>query len=61
MRHTGIAHPYIVVEHAGTDDECVVVSYSTYAEAARYVTNRSAGRELDVMKLDANGSPTTEL
>lgn len=60
IKHVGTAHPYCVVEFAGEDAEHVVTSYPNYIDAARYVTNKSAGRELDVMKLGADGFLTTD-
>ena len=60
IKHVGTAHLYCVVEFAGEDRERVVTSYSNFVEAVRYVTNKSAGRELDVMKLNAEGFLTTE-
>jgi hypothetical protein len=60
IKHIGTVGPYCVVEFAGREEEHIVVSFLTFVDAARYVTNKSAGRELDVMKLDADGYLTTE-
>ena len=60
IKHVGTAHLYCVVEFAGADEEQVVTSYPNFTDAVRYVTNKSAGRDLDVMKLDSNGFLTTE-
>lgn len=60
IKHVGTAHQYCVVEFAGEDAERVVTSYPNYMDAARYCTNKSAGRVLEVMKLNSDGFLTTE-
>lgn len=61
IKHVGTAHKYCVVWNAGTDNEEVVNSFSTFLAAAKWATNKTTpGRYLDVMKLDNNGYLTTE-
>lgn len=61
IKHIGTAHKYCVVEHAGTKDEEVVISFPNFMDACRWATNKaSAGRDLDVMKLGDDGYLTTE-
>lgn len=58
--HEGEHNEWCVVEAAGEQAERIVMSFRTFDMAAKYVTNRRAGRLLDVMRLTEKGNLTTE-
>lgn len=59
IRHHSTDKEWCVVEDPAHDGR-IVVSFDNYNDAAKYITNRRAGRRLDIMRRTLNGNLTTE-
>ena len=61
IHETTFSGSYAVVENPGQDNQIIIHQCDALADGIRYIKNQNEDAELDIMKIQQDGSLTTEL